>query len=129
MVERRTAPDRLVGAVISLDQPLAAAPAASEPDDLVSRAAGGDRAAFRGIYQRHRADVARLVYRMLGGSSDVDDVVQEVFFDLLCSDLLCSKLLCSGRLCSSLCRSGSLCADLLCSPDSPSRTNFARLEA
>lgn len=82
MVERRTAPDRLVGAVISLDQPLAAAPAASEPDDLVSRAAGGDRAAFRGIYQRHRADVARLVYRMLGGSSDVDDVVQEVFFQV-----------------------------------------------
>ena len=31
------------------------------------------------LYARHRADVARLVYRMLNGSADVDDVVQEVF--------------------------------------------------
>jgi RNA polymerase sigma-70 factor (ECF subfamily) len=82
MGEGDHASDRLVGAVISLEQPLAAAPAVSEPDDLIARAAGGDRAAFRGIYQRHRADVARLVYRMLGGSSDVDDVVQEVFFQV-----------------------------------------------
>ena len=82
MVAGKGAPDRVVGAVLPLERPLGAASAVSEADDLVSRAAGGDRAAFRGIYQRHRADVARLVYRMLGGSSDVDDVVQEVFFQV-----------------------------------------------
>ncbi len=53
--------------------------AVSEESDLISRAAKGDTAAFRALYQRHRSDVARLVYRMLSGSADVDDVVQEVF--------------------------------------------------
>ncbi len=49
------------------------------PDSLLARAAGGDMVAFREIYGRHRADVARLVFRMLGGRSDVEDVIQEVF--------------------------------------------------
>jgi RNA polymerase sigma-70 factor (ECF subfamily) len=48
-------------------------------DTIVSRAAAGDGAAFRALFARHRADVARLVYRMLGGPSELDDVVQEVF--------------------------------------------------
>ena len=52
------------------------------PDDLISRAATGDTAAFRALYHRHRTDVARLVYRMLGARSDLDDVVQEVFFQV-----------------------------------------------
>jgi RNA polymerase sigma-70 factor (ECF subfamily) len=68
-----------VGAVVSINQAFAQV---SEQDDLVARAAAGDRAAFRGIYQKHRADVARLVFRMLAGSADVDDVVQEVFFQV-----------------------------------------------
>ena len=51
----------------------------SEESDLISRAAKKDTAAFRALYQRHRGDVARLVYRMLNGSADVEDVVQEVF--------------------------------------------------
>jgi RNA polymerase sigma-70 factor (ECF subfamily) len=51
----------------------------SEESDLIARAAKGDTAAFRALYQRHRGDVARLVYRMLNGSADVEDVVQEVF--------------------------------------------------
>jgi RNA polymerase sigma-70 factor, ECF subfamily len=49
---------------------------------LISRAAGGDRAAFRTLYTRHRDVVSRLVFRMLGGHRDVDDVVQEVFFQV-----------------------------------------------
>jgi len=51
------------------------------PDEerLVGRAAAGDTAAFRQLYERNRADVARLVYRMLGARSDLEDVVQEVF--------------------------------------------------
>jgi RNA polymerase sigma-70 factor (ECF subfamily) len=54
----------------------------ADEDDLISRAATGDRAAFRTIYERHRENVARLVYRMLGPRSDIDDVIQEVFFQV-----------------------------------------------
>jgi len=53
--------------------------AMSDDDQLLSRAVAGDTEAFRLVYERHRVDVARLVYRMLGAKSDLDDVVQEVF--------------------------------------------------
>lgn len=46
---------------------------------LIDRALAGDAGAFREIFRLHRQDVARLVYRMLGPSPDVDDVVQDVF--------------------------------------------------
>ena len=49
---------------------------------LVADAAKGDAAAFHELYVKHRADVARLVYRMLGAPADLDDVVQEVFFQV-----------------------------------------------
>jgi RNA polymerase sigma-70 factor (ECF subfamily) len=55
---------------------------ASDADDLVERAKGGDRAAFRELFRKHRADVARLVFRMLGPSADVEDLVQEVFLQV-----------------------------------------------
>jgi RNA polymerase sigma-70 factor (ECF subfamily) len=51
----------------------------SDEEKLIERAAADDTAAFRELYNRHRADVARLVYRMLGGRGDLDDVIQEVF--------------------------------------------------
>ena len=51
----------------------------TDEERLVARAATGDDAAFRALYERHRVDVARLAYRMLGPCSDLDDVVQEVF--------------------------------------------------
>ena len=51
----------------------------AEEDPLVARAAAGDAAAFRTLYQRHRNDVARLAYRMLGPRADLEDVIQEVF--------------------------------------------------
>lgn len=50
-----------------------------EDEGLLRRAATGDPAAFREIFLRHRADVARLVFRMLHAPSDLEDVVQEVF--------------------------------------------------
>lgn len=53
--------------------------AMSDEDGLVRRAATGDAEAFRGLFLRHKGDVARLVYRMLNGPSDLEDVVQEVF--------------------------------------------------
>jgi len=51
------------------------------PDEerLIASAAAGDTAAFRTLYERHRTDVARLVYRMLGARGDLEDVIQEVF--------------------------------------------------
>lgn len=51
------------------------------PDEarLIARAAGGDTLAFRQIYERHRNDVARLIYRMIGPRSELEDVIQEVF--------------------------------------------------
>lgn len=46
---------------------------------LVARAREGDRLAFRKLFERHRSDVARLVYRMVGPRAEIDDLVQEVF--------------------------------------------------
>ncbi len=54
----------------------------SDADDLVERCRGGDSAAFRELFRLHRNDVARLVHRMLGPSSDVEDVIQEVFLQV-----------------------------------------------
>lgn len=57
----------------------------ARPDDeqeLIARAAQGDRVAFRTLYARHKDVVSRLVFRMLGGQRDLDDVVQEVFFQV-----------------------------------------------
>ena len=53
-----------------------------ESDALVARFKAGDRAAFRELFARHKSDVVRLVYRMLGQRGDVDDVVQEVFLQV-----------------------------------------------
>lgn len=50
-----------------------------EDEGLLRRAGAGDAAAFREVFLRHRADVARLVYRMLSAPADLEDVVQEVF--------------------------------------------------
>ncbi len=58
----------------------------AEADELVERAKRGDRGAFQELFRRHRGDVARLAYRMLGGASvssaDLEDVVQEVFLQV-----------------------------------------------
>ncbi len=60
----------------------------AEADELVERARAGDKAAFRELFRRHRGDVARLAYRMLGAgggrnsAADLEDVVQEVFLQV-----------------------------------------------
>lgn len=59
---------------------LAAVP--PETEDLVHRAQGGDRAAFAELFRRHRGDVGRLVFRMVGHSPDAEDIVQEVFLQV-----------------------------------------------
>jgi len=55
---------------------------AVEVDELVRRSRSGDRGAFAELYRLHREVVARLVFRMLGRPSDVEDVVQEVFLQV-----------------------------------------------
>ncbi len=55
---------------------------AHEVDELVKRAQVGDRAAFAELFRRHRSDVSRLVFRMLGPTADAEDVVQEVFLQV-----------------------------------------------
>src|SRR5438477_5312513 len=60
----------------------AVTPGVSDEEQLIARAVAGDTASFKTLYTRHRADVARLVYRMIGGQADVDDVIQEVFFQV-----------------------------------------------
>ncbi len=56
--------------------------ATTDEASILAKAKEGDKAAFKALYARHRADVARLVFRMLGGRSDLEDVIQEVFFQV-----------------------------------------------
>jgi RNA polymerase sigma-70 factor (ECF subfamily) len=56
--------------------------AVHEIDDVVARCQRGDGAAFRLLFMRHRADVSRLVFRMVGARSDLEDLIQEVFLQV-----------------------------------------------
>jgi RNA polymerase sigma-70 factor, ECF subfamily len=51
--------------------------------ELVQRAAGGDRAAFAAIYERHRTVVYRFARLMSGSDATAEDVTQEVFVTLI----------------------------------------------
>jgi RNA polymerase sigma-70 factor (ECF subfamily) len=59
-----------------------AGPPASDSERLIERCQAGDRSAFRELFARHRADVTRLVFRMMGRRAEVDDLVQEVFLQV-----------------------------------------------
>jgi RNA polymerase sigma-70 factor (ECF subfamily) len=78
------------GAPRSVTDPTSGAPRPSDPGEqtagavdesasLVARARAGERGAFRTLFDRHRADVARLVYRMVGPRAELEDLLQEVF--------------------------------------------------
>ena len=47
--------------------------------DLVSRAAGGDPAAFQALVERYRSMVYRVAYQFAGNHFDAEDIAQEVF--------------------------------------------------
>ena len=50
--------------------------------DLLQRIAAGHPDVLADLYKHYRQDVARLVYRMVGGRGDIEDVIQEVFFQV-----------------------------------------------
>jgi len=53
-----------------------------DAQDLVARCRAGDSEAFRRLFRAHRDEVARLVFRMNGSRSDLEDLVQEVFLQV-----------------------------------------------
>jgi RNA polymerase sigma-70 factor, ECF subfamily len=53
-----------------------------DPASLVERCQRGDAEAFRELFRAHRQDVARLAQRMLGRSTELEDIVQEVFLQV-----------------------------------------------
>lgn len=59
-----------------------ASAAVAEADTLVARCQAGDAEAFRELYRVHRGQVARLVQRILGPDSEVEDVIQEAFIQV-----------------------------------------------
>lgn len=63
-------------------RPVAGKIVAVEPAGIVERCQRGDAEAFRELFRAHREDVARLAQRMLGRSTDLEDIVQEVFLQV-----------------------------------------------
>jgi RNA polymerase sigma-70 factor (ECF subfamily) len=57
--------------------------AARSDEDLMARAAGGNREAFAAIYARHHAAVYRFARLMTGSTAAAEDVVQDVFLALI----------------------------------------------
>jgi RNA polymerase sigma-70 factor, ECF subfamily len=51
--------------------------------ELIERCRAGDIAAVGALFDRHRAEVTRLVFRMLGPSHELEDLVQEVFVQVM----------------------------------------------
>ena len=58
---------------------LRAAHVSMKHDPVIERAQAGDEAAFRELFVTHRETVARIVFRVMGHSPDLEDVIQEVF--------------------------------------------------
>ena len=47
--------------------------------DLISRAAGGDPAAFQRLVEEHRSLVYRVAFQFAGNHHDAEDIAQDVF--------------------------------------------------
>jgi RNA polymerase sigma-70 factor (ECF subfamily) len=55
----------------------------TEDGELVRRCRAGDERAFELLFRRHSAQVSGLVYRTLGPSPEQEDLVQEVFLQVV----------------------------------------------
>jgi RNA polymerase sigma-70 factor (ECF subfamily) len=51
--------------------------------ELVRRCRAGEAGAFDALFSRHSGAVSRLIYRMTGATPDVEDLVQEVFLQVI----------------------------------------------
>lgn len=75
--------DKMANAVAQAGLLYEDVPDRTNPDaELVNAAQAGDDTAFQRLYAEHRAEVHKIVYRLLGPSSDVEDVIQEVFIQV-----------------------------------------------
>jgi RNA polymerase sigma-70 factor (ECF subfamily) len=54
-----------------------------EDAELVRRCREGDERAFELLFQRHSGQVTGLVYRMVGAGPDLEDLVQDVFVQVI----------------------------------------------
>jgi RNA polymerase sigma-70 factor (ECF subfamily) len=52
---------------------------APSDEALLSRAAAGDRDAFRSLYERHRGMVYHVAFRVTGSAEDAEEIAQETF--------------------------------------------------
>ena len=50
--------------------------------DLVEAAREGDQSAFRSLYLSHRSEVHRIVFRLLGPTAELEDIIQDVFLQV-----------------------------------------------
>jgi RNA polymerase sigma-70 factor (ECF subfamily) len=57
------------------------APPPADVASLVEAARRGEPTAFRALFRVHHARVHRVVYRLVGPSAEVDDLVQQVFVE------------------------------------------------
>jgi RNA polymerase sigma-70 factor (ECF subfamily) len=56
---------------------------------LVTRVLAGEKSAFGALIDRHRPDAIRLARRLLGDTSDVEDVTQEALLQAFLGWPLC----------------------------------------
>lgn len=49
---------------------------------IIARCQAGDEAAFGELFDEHYSDVSRIIYRMIGPSPDLEDLVQDVFLQV-----------------------------------------------
>jgi len=73
---RRAERRRILPVAVSL-------PPDTEDGELVRRCRAGDERAFELLFRRHSAQVSGLVYRTLGPSPEQEDLVQEVFLQVV----------------------------------------------
>ena len=66
----------------ALQNSTAVSPAEPTDEQLMERIAARDDAALAVLYRRHTALLATIVARVLNQTSDVDDVIQEIFVEI-----------------------------------------------
>jgi RNA polymerase sigma-70 factor (ECF subfamily) len=77
-----SSPQNAAPCVLGMHRAAVRRPPMAEIDALIIRAQRGDRQALRELLVRHRGDVTRIAFRVLGPSADLEDVVQEALVQI-----------------------------------------------